>query len=107
MQDLTIDEISWSIECHPEDRWPDFDSISEADKAEIMRMAQEENIWAWCIVQVTGRWLGLKENEYLGGCSYENVEQFMADGYYADMQEQIRKELTEMAHDIAREVWSE
>lgn len=51
----------------------------------VEREIEKGNEWAWCSVKVTVSYEGLSQDDYLGGCSYANKEEFMESGYMKDM----------------------
>lgn len=47
------------------------------------------NTWAWCSVTVIVAFQTFEEREYIGGCSYQNEQEFKAPGgYYDDLVEE-------------------
>lgn len=49
----------------------------------IRRM--RHNVWAWCSVKVEMTYLELSACDYLGGCSYEDEDEFKQGDEYEDM----------------------
>lgn len=43
------------------------------------------DLWAWCVIEVRAEFRGIIASTYLGGCSYENSDDFMRCPYYKDM----------------------
>lgn len=67
---------------------------SEAMVKEILtRLNQWGDLWAWCCVKVEAEFGGFRGHEYLGGCSYKDTKDFIADGYYADMRDAAIEDL--------------
>ncbi len=75
---------------------------------EILRRLRRGEVWAWCWVRVTARveiegevFLGTAS---LGGCSYENEEDFKAtSGYYEDLKKEAIEDLkTSMSAAVKR-----
>ena len=87
---LTADEVSFYIECRPEDTPingnvtaidPETDRRAEAD---VRRQLRNGNEWAWCCVRVVVMWNGFEGDACLGCCSYESEAQFKEPGGYYD-----------------------
>ena len=99
LRPLTRDDVTITVEALPEDQHPD-DCFAlddpEAQKKivdEILEKA-EWNEWAWCCIKVTVSWRGHSASDYLGACSYDSKEAFVAeDGYYSDMVDRALEEL--------------
>jgi hypothetical protein len=70
----------------PEDMEPDWDFESEEDRQEIFRKINNGTL-AYFVAKVTASKNGIElSSDYLGGCCYDSVEQFVKDNdYYADM----------------------
>lgn len=64
----------------------------------VMNQLEGGNVWAWAAVTVTAEFMGVTASAYLGGCSYENEEDFKACEYYRDM---VREATNELADKIA------
>jgi hypothetical protein len=77
----------------PEDMAPDWDFESEEDRQETLRKI-DSGVWLWFVARVTVSKHGVRLGvDYLGGCCYESVEDFMStDGYYPDMVDQAMEE---------------
>lgn len=77
----------------PEDMQPDWDFESEAGRQEVLRKI-DAGILLWFVARVTVSKAGVElGSDYLGGCCYESVEQFMElDGYYPGMVNQAMAE---------------
>jgi hypothetical protein len=62
----------------------------------IRRQLARGNLWAWCCVKVTAS-LGDQEGvDYLGGCSYKNVDQFIQPGgYWDDMKREALRNMNQ------------
>ena len=59
------------------------------------------SVWAWACIEVRGEWKGLRASAYLGGCSYDDEDDFRASGYYEDMVDEVTREINAKAEDIA------
>jgi hypothetical protein len=66
---------------------------SEWDLKELCQKIDDGD-YVWFIAKVTASKHGIElADDYLGGCLYDNVQQFVTeDGYYADMRENVVKE---------------
>ncbi len=73
---------------------PEYDRADE--EAILARLAKGEE-WAWCCVKVTVSCGELSEHAYLGCCSYQDEEDFRADGYFDDMVHECKVELLKRA----------
>ena len=76
----------------PEDMLPDWDETEE-ERAETLRKI-EDGTWVHFIARVEARKKGITlGTAYLGGCCYDNVQQFVKDSdYYSDMVEEAVNE---------------
>jgi hypothetical protein len=95
---FTIDDVDISITVEPEFSPVQGNLIVSGD-AEFDKKCEDEIIarldsgdeWAWCIVKVTVTPKTLTYTDelfgfsLLGGCSYENQEEFEKSDYYQDM----------------------
>lgn len=95
--------ITYTIETLEEYDGPDGAFASgdeEADKRMVAQIKEDYNSgnpWAWCCVKVTAsvEYLGetFKGWTTLGACSYANEADFKAEGYYAELCLEARKDL--------------
>ena len=71
---------------------PDYDKKVE-DK--ILDRLDRGDVWAWASVRVVAfvPGYGLEGDDFLGGCTYDNEEQFKSGMYYPDMIDAARAEL--------------
>lgn len=78
---------------------PPEDMFDTDEFAEHIKAIHDGHIMYFC-AKVTASFYGLElAHEYLGGCDFENYEDFTAktDGYYADMRETVVEEaITQM-----------
>ena len=84
-----------------------YESFSECmSEAEIKELLEktENNVWRWCSVQVTISYNGIEFSDYLGGCSYESEEDFKEGGYYDDMVDQVKLDLTNNLQELKNEL---
>lgn len=84
----------------PEYEQPDWD-ITEA---ELTAIGNGNLLWFCAKVEasIDGHILG---TDYLGGCCYESVENFVNDGYYADMKENVFEQSCKAIENLIK--WSE
>ena len=76
----------------PEQYAPDWDFESEEEKAELLRKIDNYDV-LWFCAKVTASKNNIElSSDYLGGCCYDNVEQFLTDGYYEDMKHTVIEE---------------
>ncbi len=81
--------ITYALEIEP-DLDPVRRNAMASSNAEFDRKVEDEiltrldsgDTWAWCVVKVTAHYMGFKASSWLGGCSYENEEQFKEPGGY-------------------------
>lgn len=85
------------VECPDDCPLGDEDGAVRCDVLDvwnIRRNIDAGNIWAWCSVTVTARWLGHSGSDSLGACSYASEQEFRAPGgYYDDMVKNALREL--------------
>lgn len=106
---LTAEEVVFSIEAEQEDMSVRGNYICSDDlvydkqcEDEVLARLDNGDVWAWCCVRVTAIWGEWSEDTYLGGCSYENEEDFKigSSDYYQDMQ---REALNNLNAKLAKE----
>lgn len=62
------------------------DEASDRESEDIITKAiNSGNPWAWCVVEVRAEYNGFCGSDFLGGCSYDNEAEFIADWCYEDM----------------------
>ena len=72
------------------------DSFDRQCEERIRADLEDGNEWAWCCVRVTARYDGIASvvgQDYLGGCSYDGVEDFKTGGDYDDMKDMAKVDL--------------
>lgn len=102
-----INEVQFKIIAHEEGIPIKGNAVAtgndEEDKEiedEIYRKL-ESSIWAWCCIEVKATWKGIKGNDYLGCCSYEDEDDFIKNsGYFEDMKERAYSELIQQLEDL-------
>lgn len=84
------------VDC-PDDCPLGEDGLVRADVLDVWRVKRgikSGNVWAWCTVTVTARWLGHEGSDSLGACSYGSEQEFRRPGgYYDDMVKNALQEL--------------
>lgn len=108
---LTANDVKISIKALDEDTDPrssyavpgiispdseDADRFVEA----VEEMVDKHGLWGWCMVEVTARLANTKGTAHLGGCSYEDEEDFKKGGYYEQMVEEAIAELQQQIDEI-------
>lgn len=91
-------EIALSIA--PEDMAPDWDFESEEDREDTLRKIDNGTL-LWFVARVTASRKGVAlGTDYLGGCCYGSVQEFLQDGYYTDMIDAAVKEARETISEL-------
>lgn len=100
-----MERIKYTVECLPEDEPVRGNAMLSGD-ADVDKECEDKiladlewNQWAWCCVEVTAEWRGLKERVYLGCSSYANEEDFKKD-QYESMCAEAREGLLKRVRDI-------
>lgn len=93
----------FTVQLHttPEDTTPDWDFDSEEEKAELIRKIENGSMLYFC-ARVTVSVNGIPlETEYLGGCCYKSIEDFIDDDYYKDMKDSAIEDARRNYADLA------
>lgn len=81
------------------------DALDREDETRILRELDRGNTWAWCCVKVRAVWRGFQGTDYLGGCSYDDEEDFKRCDYFTDMKSEaladLNRELARIAEQLA------
>lgn len=101
MKTLTKDMVKFTIT--PEEEHASIDKalgfeFTGADHSDYIKKVKRDNgrnIWLWCTIKVTASFQGLEGTAYLGCCAYRNEKDFIAGGYYEQMQDEAFDELKE------------
>lgn len=74
----------------PEDSTPDWDFETEEERRELLEDIDNGNL-LWFIAKVTASKADIELSvDYLGGCCYKSVDEFIEEGYYyKDMRETV------------------
>lgn len=76
-----------------------FDDVSIINS--IKKELEDGNTWAWCTVKVTLVFNDFELSEYLGGCSYDDKEDFIKNsGYYEDMVNNLKQTVIDAAKSL-------
>jgi hypothetical protein len=89
--ELAITEEDVSVRGH----FAGGDDVADAAMCdEIIRRADNGDVWAWCTVRVRCSVDGFQGEDYVGGCSYTDTRDFMGvGGYFSDMVDQAMVDL--------------
>lgn len=116
---MNIDDlVTIEIACLPEDIPVRGNCIVSGDdeydcevENTIIDRLNDGDQWAWCIVKVTVRLVddfAISESVYLGGCSYDDEDDFLLGGYYEDMvseaKENLKNRLENLKNLISEEI---
>lgn len=95
------DEVTYTLDVQPEDIPVRGNALASGDdeedrraEDEIIERLEAGDVWAWASVVVRAEWNGFVGQDYLGGCSYANEDDFKAPGgYYDDMKKRALDDL--------------
>ena len=73
------------------------DAFDKKVEDAILRRLDSGDVWAWACVEVRASFAGLSASDFLGGCSCEDVNDFIAGGYFEDM---VAEACTDLAEQI-------
>lgn len=61
----------------------------------ILERLDGGDVWAWALVEVRCNWESFEGSDYMGGCSYEDEEDFreFSGGYFEDMKERAYSDM--------------
>jgi hypothetical protein len=91
---ITREDVTITITPEPEETPVKDNAVASGDddfdhgvENEILARLDRGDVWAWATVKVSAYEpeSGLRADEYLGCCSYENENDFKEGGYYEDM----------------------
>jgi hypothetical protein len=93
---ITFEDVQWSIHVERDGvevggnvRAADDDGAGRGAGRRILRRLGRDDYWAWCVVQVTGRYGPFEYSDFLGGCSYRDRDEFVISGAYDDMRAEV------------------
>lgn len=81
------------------------DAADRECEDEIIRRLDQGDVWAWALVTVTCHYQDFTGRDTLGGCSYEDENDFKNDGgegYWAGMQRQAYEDLRQSCKDAIK-----
>jgi len=92
--------ITFYFTAEPEENSPEYHEkqygLNKGFAKNVRRNMEKDYYWGWCGVNCVGILNGIKENSYIGGCSYESKEDFINNsGYVDDMKQEIANEIAE------------
>ena len=106
---LTQEDVRTELSVFPEEDLPvhgnacysgdkEFDQMVEK---EILARLEQNDVWAWAMVRVTVEWEGLVSTQYIGGCCFENEEDFRNNsGYFECMVDEAVGRLNKRIHNL-------
>ena len=106
MQHLNRAHVDFAVVATPsavalEGSFASGDAEQDAEQiASIQQQLEDGQEWAWCDVEVRATIGELTARTYLGACSYGSEQDFMVDGYYADLCDEAFAELERLAQSI-------
>ena len=84
----TIDGFNIVLSVTPESMEPDWDFETEEEKQELFDKINNGS-FLWFCAKVTANKNGIElASDYLGGCCYETIEEFIKDAYFEGMVDQ-------------------
>jgi hypothetical protein len=93
-------EITFSISIEEDDLAVKGNAMASGDDAfdkeveeGILDRLRRGDTWAWACVTVFAKCQGYEGRAILGGCSYNDEEDFKKGGYYEDMMIEAREDL--------------
>lgn len=69
------------------------DTIDRQCEDEIIARLNSCDVWAWALVAVEVEITGFYGSDYLGACSFHDVRDFIASGYFDDMVDRATDDL--------------
>ena len=83
------DGLIITLELTQETDAPDWDFESEQERQDLIEQINNGNI-LWFVAKVSAMKQGIVlATDYLGGCCYDSVEDFIKDAYYQDMVDNV------------------
>lgn len=109
MKPLTKDDVKFTLDVEQEDLPVRGNAIESGDKEydkqvedEIIARLEQGDIWAWAAVKVSGSYKGLTAEEWLGGITCDDEENFLKDcaDYYNNMCQTVLDNLNKQVAEI-------
>ena len=80
---------------------PDWDFETEQERKDLIEKINNGNI-LWFVAKVTAMKHGiLLADDYLGGCCYDSIKDFINDAYYQDMVDNVLKAAKQKIIDLS------
>lgn len=96
------DGFTITLEIAPESDAPDWDFESEQERQDLIEQINNGNI-LWFVAKVSASKCGVElATDYLGGCCYSSIPEFINDGYYQDMVDNVITEAKQKIIDIIK-----
>lgn len=112
MRQITLEEIDFSLIVEQDFIGVRGNAIASGDEQfdkqyedGILDRLDSGDEWAWAMVEIRGTWNGISASDYLGGCTYDDEQDFIENsGYYDDMREAVRAEIQKQVEAIAANI---
>lgn len=101
---LSPAEVTFTVKVEPELYEPEDSGMDEEAAKIIRKRVDEGDEMAWCTIVLRAEWGGMVGEATLGGCSYEDREEFEHDEYYLSMRQDALDELNEEVAAMARRI---
>lgn len=105
------DEVTFSLTAEPEDLPLEgafdlgSDELNEETTNAISERLERGDVWAWASVKVTASWAGFEGDAYIGGCNYEDEDDFRTNsGYFKDLLKEAANALVSEIEDAGWEI---
>ena len=94
------DGLIITLEITQETDAPDWDFESEQERQDLIEQINNGNI-LWFVAKVSAMKQGIVlADDYLGGCCYDSIKDFINDGYYQDMVDNVITEAKQKIIDL-------
>jgi hypothetical protein len=91
------------LEITSEDYAPDWDFENEEDRLETLQKIENGSL-LWFVAKVSASRKGIElGSDYLGGCCYSSIQEFLQEGYYVDMIDSAIAEARKTLEELAQE----
>ncbi len=111
MKVLTPTDVTFTVTCEEEFEPVRGNAMASGDYAfdretedHILAELSKGNAWAWFCAKVTCEWLDMRENGYLGCCSYKSREDFEASDYCKDLKAETLANLNDRIFKLQTEL---
>lgn len=97
------DGFAVALSIAPEDKAPDWEGETQADREETARRIDNGSL-LWFVARVTASRHGIVlGTDYLGGCLYDSVGEFLRDEYFQNMVEEAIGDARRMIERLEQE----